>query len=808
MSYISSNVPSSPSKFRRVNEPTATLAPTKDDARAELRTMAHKKVYVSDVDSFFENFFPPNASTSKKAVPNIFKGAPTTFTSEKAMYKWLCDRLNNSGQFKGKVFVNTGYKPDPNDDTRQAIDCGMYLSETAPAIGFTALGEESRRNIWSALELGMECKVHDSADPLPGDGNSEPTTEGGKSVWAQLLSYAALVFKFQKRLFHYIVIFFGKYSRILRFDHSGIVATEKIDYTTEEGGARLTQFFVRYCRFQAKNRGHDPTAIRINGKDFKAKDKEEGLAELAAEMRKYGQEVSELLPKDHVPPLFNKTLDEQWPWWRLEVYDEVTESCHYFAVGKPHFYAGGVVGRGTCGYIAVPLDENNKPTPLRIRKDGKTTLLNKDDDSAPLDADNEKSKDVYFVYLKDAWRVDHPGIEQEGAVLLALNRKEVQYVPTLVFHGDLDQDTASYNNWSVYHPEEDPQDCPLKAHQHYRLVVAEVGKPLSEFRNGMELVMAILCCVIAHKEACQAGYIHRDISAGNILLYPNGNGGFVGLLNDWELSRGTWQFTSVHALVDPGKVIMIPDDLESLFHVLLYFAIRFIPHNCVTAIAELLVNYFDDYTDGAEGQTSGQMKYHAMHNGEIDITLIANRKPKDVLRFYIPMKPEEHNAGAAKPMKLHPLNALIAELLGWFKALYALDEAKQEDAEDMADDPPSAETPLFLPKSKSSVSSNPQPSTSASAAPSASSATPAGDTHLLAVAAKLQSHDAMEELLSRYLTQKKWPSRDKVADMKPKKGYTPPKDNIPATSTKMSSKRALEGAPESTSKRIRSKARA
>ena len=406
--------------------------------------------------------------------------------------------MNSSGQFNGKVFVNTGYKPDPNDDTRQAIDCGMYLSESAPAIGFTALGEESRRNIWSALELGMECKVQDSADPLEGQPEAdtdEPTTEGGKNVWAQLLSYAALVFKFQKRLFHYIVIFFGKHARILRFDHSGIVATEKINYTTEEGGAQLTQFFVRYCRFQAKNRGHDPTATRINGNDTKAKDKEEGLADLAAEMRRYGQEMAEKRPKDHVPPLFSKTLDEQWPWWRLEVYDEVTDSCHYFAVGKPHFYSGGVVGRGTCGYIAVPLDEKNRPMPLCIGKDGKPVPLAQASKSA---ADGELSnfREVYFVYLKDAWRVDHPGIEKEGTVLHVLNKHKVQYVPTVLYHGDLGDETLSYAKWPKYHTSQDIRDCPLKAHQHYRLVEAEVGKPLSEFANSLELVLAILCCII------------------------------------------------------------------------------------------------------------------------------------------------------------------------------------------------------------------------------------------------------------------------------------------------------------------------
>ena len=368
----------------------------------------------------------------------------------------------------------------------QTIDCGMYLSESAPAQDWTAYGEDSRRTALSTLELGIECHLHTSLDPLAPD-QQQDDVELAAGAWAQLLSCAALVFKLQKRLFHYSVVFFGHYARIIRFDRSGIVATEKIDYTTADGGISLTQFFIRYVKFRSTDRGHDPSATRVDD-------------QLARDMRKHAQAAAEQRPDDHVPPLFNKTLDEQWPWWKLEVYDEVTDSRHSFAVGKPHFCAGGVVGRGTCGYIAAPLDTNNKPTPLRIRKDGKMTQLNKDSgggDTAPLDADDgEKSKDVYFVYLKDTWRVDDPGLEKEGAVLLALNQKEVQYVPTLLLHGDLGQDALSYNNWNICHPDEDARDYPLKAHQHYRFVVAEVGKPLSEFRNGRELVMAILCCVI------------------------------------------------------------------------------------------------------------------------------------------------------------------------------------------------------------------------------------------------------------------------------------------------------------------------
>ena len=35
----------------------------------------------------------------------------------------------------------------------------------------------------------------------------------------------------------------------------------------------------------------------------------------------------------------------------------------------------------------------------------------------------------------------------------------------------------------------------------------------------------------------KAGIIHRDISAGNILLYQAPNGAWIGLLNDWEVSK-------------------------------------------------------------------------------------------------------------------------------------------------------------------------------------------------------------------------------------------------------------------------------
>ena len=43
--------------------------------------------------------------------------------------------------------------------------------------------------------------------------------------------------------------------------------------------------------------------------------------------------------------------------------------------------------------------------------------------------------------------------------------------------------------------------------------------------------------VVAHAAAYRLGIIHRDISAGNILLWKDDDGDWYGLLNDWELSK-------------------------------------------------------------------------------------------------------------------------------------------------------------------------------------------------------------------------------------------------------------------------------
>ena len=88
---------------------------------------------------------------------------------------------------------------------------------------------------------------------------------------------------------------------------------------------------------------------------------------------------------------------------------------------------------------------------------------------------------------------------------------------------------------------------------HHRLVVQEIGLPLTAFNDfgelstvlahaliGMNLILSVWCLCsylvyVAHMQAWEnAGVLHRDISVGNILIDPSTR---CGLLIDWDLSR-------------------------------------------------------------------------------------------------------------------------------------------------------------------------------------------------------------------------------------------------------------------------------
>ncbi|KAI8970809.1 hypothetical protein BD414DRAFT_427293, partial [Trametes punicea] len=511
---------------------------------------------------------------------------------EKLNKPWLCP---------GYRFVATPHRADPEDPSNLRVDGGMYPAADAP--------EEGHHTDWASIEVFIECKADDvRGDPFDDTMESgQPNAEDRRKVLGQIMSYAYTVFKRQHRTHHFTVIICGSSARISRWDHAGVVTTKKFNYKEEP--EKLAEFFWRFARLSPAQRGHDTSVVRVleGTEDYK-------LMQQRAEEPRLLLKIHPV--QEHAREAFRESLKGS-RWWKIQVDDESSRESdpsapttpRFFLVGKPHFAARGLAGRGTRGYVAIDLQNPKGP----------------------------------FVYLKDAWRVAHTGIHKEGETLTYLNKEGVRNIPTKECHGDvgLSQTTMSQTIWREENP--DALTCPLKTHTHYRLVVREVGLPMSEFQNAQELIFLVARCIsgdLAHGDAYRKGIMHRDISAGNVLILVtesvDAQGNLCthrdGMLTDWELSKsvqdgqidvlrqpdrtGTWQFLSANALRDPRKKITVEDEMESFFHLVLYFSIRYLPSNCPD-VTRFMHHYFDSYTFNGEHYFAGMTKVNVMETGKL-----------------------------------------------------------------------------------------------------------------------------------------------------------------------------------------------
>lgn len=95
------------------------------------------------------------------------------------------------------------------------------------------------------------------------------------------------------------------------------------------------------------------------------------------------------------------------------------------------------------------------------------------------------------------------------------------------------------------------------------------------------------------------------------------------------------------------RPIAVPDELESFFHVMLFYAIRFLPHTLGNT-AQYIADYFDISGDnGNNRHFCSVVKYWVMRSGDFKLNFVKNNG----------------DPGS-------PLNALIYLLLQHFKARY------------------------------------------------------------------------------------------------------------------------------------------
>ncbi|TFK83362.1 hypothetical protein K466DRAFT_665889, partial [Polyporus arcularius HHB13444] len=585
----------------------------------------------------------------------------------------VTDAVNTNQLAPGLIMALSDYVPDSHvvDEVGQKVHCALFDKTLSPKGGRPHWGDQLVPIAFKRLPI---C-----GDPF-GDVNNEAgaAAEDRKKVRGQINNYVELVFSVQQRLHLIMILFLGRKFRLLFWDRSGAVVSNAVDYYEEwqllcDILWRVDVLSRCYPEAQPAFSPGTPIGMRWTKLGWRA-------------------------PTTSTIPHANL----------LETRSSLTlstpsipdgDGVRNFLVGRPHFRAKGLIGRGTRGYVALDTSTGR------------------------------------FTWLKDAWRVDYDDVGLEGDILNELNEAGVPNIPTLVCHGDIrGQTTKTPDYWALPSPplpeqrlgqllsarssartlvnppgsaslkrkraigtteatlpkpkglpqeslsEDDP--CPLRRHKHYRVVVEEVCMPLAMFKNGKHLVWIILDCVYAHQGAAENNVIHRDVSGGNILIYPkvdtNRKGirelRWAGLLTDWELSKkldaprkarqpertGTWQSMSVAILKNPRRVVEIPDDLESFFHVLLYHAIRYLHSNLdELEVGDWIEDFFDCYTVTDDVYYCGKTKLYVM------TTSAQLTSSKGKVSFESPM------------------DELLGFLLSSFKALYAV-TAYDEEQESLA----------------------------------------------------------------------------------------------------------------------------
>ncbi|KAG9317803.1 hypothetical protein JVU11DRAFT_2026 [Chiua virens] len=426
--------------------------------------------------------------------------------------------------------VNTSNREDTVNGVKLKTDISIYNRDQSVP----------NRTDFSQMELWIEFKSNngiafrDITEDLHA-GPFTPATQQGKFIRGQLAHYAGAMHSMQFRNFSFSMLVETQSARFLRWDPSGAIVTAAFNYRAKP--KLMAEFLWRFDHLSAQDRGHDPTVRPAD------------------------------LPND-VAARVRETLGIKRNDTALYRYE-----------------LPGMVGSG---YAYGPkLTTQNRSLVSRCTRNQPVVWIPTSDNVVKEGPWSQERK----IYMKDTWRFlsNSPNIVvmPEHKIYEQLYSHKVPNIPEHVIGGDIDGGktrTQEFVNAMWLCVDSEPRISP---YQHYRLFHPVVGRPLYEFDCTRQLVTGVFHALEAHSHAFQdAKILHRDISAGNVILTDEGRG----LLIDWELAKevsdigsrrpdrtGTWQFMSAKLLEDPHKYHELSDDLESFLHVLAWITLRYVP---------------------------------------------------------------------------------------------------------------------------------------------------------------------------------------------------------------------------------------
>ncbi|KAI0660014.1 hypothetical protein C8Q70DRAFT_1063150 [Cubamyces menziesii] len=416
---------------------------------------------------------------------------------------------------------------------------------------------------------------------------------------------------------------------------------------------------------------------------------------------------------DFVRKKFRESLVSNWPRYKLFVGPDGRE----FLVGKPDFDSKSMFGRGTRGYIALDLrtgelvwlKDSWRPFYVGVEPEGEYLRTMTADPENRLavptviahgDVGEQCTFASTFAAPKAVEDDVHEGTESADAPPTPAAADPPQAAGVKRRH----EEDASLETAGATRGKPLTTKQGLRHLIHYRIAVEEVCLTLDQFTHGVQLLKLIEDCIITHRDAYERfGLLHRDISTGNILILPRIDEieekhtvAWHGLLTDWELAKyvpkdnalqrarqpertGTWQFMSVAYVANPERPVIVADDLESFFHVVLYQAVRYLRHSWSKRVTDFITTYFNTFQQLSNGtQICSHYKDLLIRCGKL-------QHGGSALRFY--------HILSDKSKGLSPMNNFLDEWLSLFVERYAAIQGLEDIDDDDDDDDDDDEAP-------------------------------------------------------------------------------------------------------------------
>ncbi|KAI0310404.1 hypothetical protein OF83DRAFT_1178582 [Amylostereum chailletii] len=516
-------------------------------------------------DDFFEAFLPEAPAPRPS---NDVWNAAVESAMDLADGDQLVHAINESGMCSSLTAWNTSSKKADDGMSSRRADINLFDSD------FAAEMIPSAKDIWPQSQLWGEekpAKTDPFVDPKTLDRREQEDFQHGANqdcnkARGQLVGYAIAQFSAQYRVFAFSFLVVGGKVRVIRWDRSGAIVTEAVDWRSDPD--TFAEFLWRFNCCDAAERGHDLTVCPT----------------LLPEELSRARTVFRSL-KTH-------KIAEDEPLQRIVIHDEGTNKDYILIVASPRWYSRSLVGSGTLGYTAVDLCNSR------------------------------------LVWLKDCWRIDSPEHMREDIVYQRLAEQDVPYTARKVYSGDIEGQITRTQDF-VMKPWACKTSKALVKRIHTRLVTNKIGHPLSEFTSDRQLVVVVRDCIYAHWKVFDVlGILHRDISASNILIDDSGRGllidwGNSRVVNDdgtvtarLSFRSGTWQFSSALILACAGrKPHLLCDDLESFLHVTVFNLARYRPSSYSSAC---LVEFLRETYDSSiceEPRTGGDKKWAFINGG-------------------------------------------------------------------------------------------------------------------------------------------------------------------------------------------------